>query len=282
VSAAAVVTESTSGVPAALCQQLQIAVVPLWVVYGGRSYRDGVDVVPAEFYRWLQLGPPYPTTSAPSPADFLDAYRAAAERGATEVVALTLHAGLSAAWHNARLAASDSPIPVHVVDTRTAAAAQGLLVAEAARRLQAGQDTARVLAWLADACRRVRLVAAVSDLRHLARSGRIPGVAAELAGRAGLRPLFSLADGAIRPAGVARSPLGVRARLRAGPAADRSRARRLLVAVSHADAADEAASLAADLHQLAPDDLWVVPFTPVMAAHTGPGVVGVAWLAVDD
>ncbi len=279
---AAVVTESTSGVPPDVCRDLGIVVVPLWIVRGDRSYRDGVDVTPDQFYRWLREGPPYPTTSAPSPADFLDAYRAAAEGGAAEAVVLTLHADLSAAWQNARLAAADSPIPVHVVDTRTAAAAEGLLAAEIARRLQDGQDTGRVLEWLQEARRAARLVAAVSDLRHLARSGRVPGIAGSLAERAGVKPLFSLADGVVRPAGVARTSSGVRARLLAGPARDRRRCRRLLAAVTHADAPQEADRLAADLRSLGPDELWVVPFTPVMAAHTGPQVVGVAWLPLPD
>lgn len=280
--AVAVVTESTSGVPPDLCRALEIEVVPLWIVRGDRSYRDGVDVTPDEFYRWLRDGPPYPTTSAPSPADFLAAYEAAAARGATEVVVLTLHAGLSAAWQNARLAAAEASIPVRVVDTRTAAASQGLLVVETARRLRAGRDVNEVVRWLEGSRSRVRLLAAVPDLRHLVRSGRVPGLAGSLADRAGVKPLFSLADGAIRPAGLARSVHGIRARLVAGPRRDRPLARRLLVAVTHADAPQEAEALVSDLQKVGPDELWVVPFTPVMAAHTGPGVIGVAWLALEE
>ncbi|MDR7587819.1 MAG: DegV family protein [Armatimonadota bacterium] len=279
----AVLTESTGGVPPDLCRELEIGIVPVWIVHRGRSYRDGVDVTPEQFDGWLREGPPYPTTSAPSPADFLDAYRAAAARGAAEIVVLALHAGLSGSWQNAHLAAADSPVPVHVVDTRTAAAAEGLLVVETARRLRAGETTAQVLRWLEGARFRARLVAAVPDLRHLVRSGRVPGLAATLADRAGVKPLFSLAGGTIRPAGVARTLEGVRRRLVAGPRRDRSRTRRLLVAVTHADAPLEADLLAAKLRDdVRPDELWVVPFTPVMAAHTGPGVLGVAWLGLSD
>ncbi len=276
----AVVTESVCCLPPSLCEEHGVLVVPMWVLRDERGYRDGVDVSTEDVLRWLEHGPPYPTASAPSPADYLEAFRAAAGRGAQRVLALTVARQLSGAYGHACRAASRAPIPVTVVDTGTAAASQGLVVLQAARRLRTGVALEEVARWAGQAGPRTPLVALVRSLDHLYRSGRVPRVAHLLNRRLGAVPLFAIAGGRVRRAGIAAGQTRAVRRLVSELRRARRRAVRLLVAVTDAGMAAEADELAVTLRDLGvADELYRFGFTPVMALNTGPGVLGVAYLA---
>lgn len=274
-----VVTESACSLPPYLCAERNILVVPMWIVRGERSYRDGVDVTLPEVLAWLDRGPPYPTSSAPSPADYLTAFEEAVRRGAERILVLTVARWLSAAHEHARRAASRFPIPVEVVDTGTAAAAQGLVVQEAARRLEAGRALEEIVEWVKTVGSRARLVASVRSLDHLYRSGRVPGIAHLLNRRVGAVPLFAIGEGRIRRAALAANLSSAIRRMVAEVRRAGLRAARLHVAVTEAGMPDEAEHLASALRAEHPGPIPVFPFTPVMAVNTGPGVLGVAYLA---
>ncbi|MDR7541541.1 MAG: DegV family protein [Armatimonadota bacterium] len=273
-----VVTESACSLPLTLCAELGILVVPMWIVRAERSYRDGVDVTLQEVLTWLEHGPPYPTSSAPSPADYLSTFEEAVRRDAGQILVLTVARWLSAAHEHARRAADRFPVPVEVVDTGTAAAAQGLVVREAARRLQAGWAVGEVVEWVKAAGPRARLVAVVRSLDHLHRSGRVPGIAYLLNRRAGAVPLFAIGGGRIRRAGLAANLAAAVRRMVAEVHRAGSRATRLHLAVTEAGMPEEAQHLAGALRSEGADPVPVFPFTPVMAVNTGPGVLGVAYL----
>ncbi|MDR7563648.1 MAG: DegV family protein [Armatimonadota bacterium] len=276
----AVVTESVCCLPPSLCAEWGILLVPMWILRGERGYRDGIDVTVHEVLRWLEEGPPYPTASAPSPADYLAAFEEAEHRGAERVLVLTVARWLSAAHDHARRAAARSTIPVEVVDTGTAAAAQGLVVREAARRLRAGGSVEEVVRWTAQVGPRARLVALVRSLDHLARSGRIPRIVHLLNQRLGTVPLLAIGEGRVRRAGVAPGLQAAVRRLISEVQKARRRAARLWVAVMEAGMPEEAQRLMQDLRALqVADAIDLFPSTPVMAVNTGPEVLGVAYLA---
>jgi DegV family protein with EDD domain len=251
----------------------------MWIVRGEHSYRDGVDVTLREVLAWLEKGPPYPTSSAPSPADYLSAFEEAVRRGAERILVLTVARWLSAAHDHARRAAARFPTPVEVVDTGTAAAAQGLVVQEAARRLQAGWALEEVVEWVKTAGPRARLVALVRSLDHLHRSGRVPGIAYLLNRGVGAVPLFAVGGGRIRRTGLAANVSAAIRRMVGEVRRAGLRVARLHVAVTEAGMPEEAEHLASALRTEYAEPIPVFPFTPVMAVHTGPGVLGVAYLA---
>jgi DegV family protein with EDD domain len=177
-------------------------------------------------------------------------------------------------YRNASVAADLAGLPVTTIDTRTAAAAQGLVVLEAARAAAAGAPLADVAAAAEDASRRADLVAALDSLDHIKRSGRVPSVAVGLAEHLGVRPVFRLHQGMVQRLGVPRSDVAAIRRIRREAMA-RGFGATMPSAVFHGSDGERAESL----RQLLGGSSFVTRFSPSMGIHTGPGVVGVAWLS---
>ncbi len=276
-----VITESIACLSVEAARDLGILVVPMWILRGERSYRDGADVTLTEVLTWLEEGPPYPTASAPSPADYLAAYHEAQRRGWEQALVLTVAGWLSGAHQHALRAAARASLRVRVVDTGTAAAAQGLVVEEAARRLRRGFEVEEVERWVREAGSRAWLVALVRSLEHLHRTGRVPRLARWLNRNLGAVPLLAIGGGRIRPVGIAAGVDAALERLVSRVRRASRRLPRLRARVTEADMQEEARRLAGAIGQLlGTGAVDVVPFTPVMAASTGPGVLGVAWVEV--
>jgi DegV family protein with EDD domain len=272
-----IVTDSSANVPPGLVQQLDIRVVPIVLAINGYAFQDGVDITPAQVYSLLREGKHAPTTSAPSIGDFLRVYVAAAQEAAC-VVSIHLSPSLSATY-NVAVAASQlvEHVPVRVVDCPTAAMGQGFAVLEAARAAAAGAGPEAVIARAREVASKVQLLATIDTLEHLRRGGRIGGAAALLGAALRIKPVLSLAGGRVdvvaRPRTQSRS---LHVMLREMAAAVDSQ--RLHAAVLHASAPEEAEELRQRIErQFDCSELLVTELTPVMGAHTGPGVLGVAF-----
>lgn len=266
----AVVTDSAASLPPGTDEATDLAVVPMTVVVGGEQLPDGT-LTGADVAGRLEREPV--TTSAPSPGDYLRHIEAFEGR---PVLVTTVASQMSASYEAAVTACRYLETPAMVVDTGTATGGQGLVVAAALRAATAGASLDEVAAEARRVASRVRLVAALDGLERLARSGRVPGIAAFASRSFGLRPVFELAGGrtmARRPAAGRRAALE-----RMAATCTRHATGRLHGAVLHGGAADAAAELEALVRAAVPTaDLFLAPFSSVMVAHTGTGVVGVAW-----
>jgi len=269
----AVVTDSAAALPADLAAAHGVVVVPMWLGVDGRAVREN-EVGYAE-----TLGAHEVTTSGPSPGEFevvIKERQAATDDG---VCVCTIASTMSSTHRSAVLAAQAAGGPVRVVDTATAAGAEALVVLAAARAAAAGATLDEVEAAARAAIERVRLVAMVPNLDHLVRSGRVPNIAGWAGRRLGIAPLFEFRDGGAHPL---RPALGVPAaldRIVARWRRDRIAPARLHVAVLHAEAEAEAGELLARVRaEATPDTAFVGRFGAVMVTHTGPGLVGLAWL----
>jgi len=268
-----IVTDSAASLPQETIDRYGVVVVPLSLVIGGVLYADG-ELDADEVLRRIHSEPV--TTSAPSPGDFIKAVdESERDRG---VLILTVASKMSAAYAAASNASRYfEPGLVRVVDTGTAAGAQGLVVQEAAERAAEGADLDELVAAAEHVSGRVRLIASVEDLDYLARSGRVPNLAARAGKSLSLRPLFEFSRGPVKPLRPAVGDRGVLGRrLDAGAAgADGSQ---LHAAGRHAPAAPLAREIHARIAEMEPDALmFEAPFSSVMVAHTGPGLIGVAW-----
>ena len=276
----AIVTDSNASLPPDLVRDLPLYVVPMQIRHEDRVYQDGVDIAPDAFYALQANSPTPPTTSAPQPGAFIDAFHRAAEH-ADEIVCLTLSARLSATYNSARAAAHEAAgalgsTRVEVVDTQAAAAAQGLVVLAAARAAakcaNADDILRRAPAWIAS----VELFGCLGTLEYVWRSGRVPRVLMWMGNALGVRPVLRLTNGRI---GMVERPRSERKALdRVALLAERNaEGAPARVAVIHAAAPERAAELAQRLEEaVRPVELFVTELTPVIGAHTGPGLVGCA------
>ena len=273
----AVVTDSTAYLPDDLVRKHEVSVVPLQVVVGGEAHDEGIDVTSEQVAEALRTYVPV-STSRPSPATFLAAYRAAAEGGATGIVSVHLSADMSGTHQSAALAARDAPVPTRVVDSRTLGMALGYAVAAAAERAAAGGSLDEV----ADAAeRRARASSAffyVDTLEHLRRGGRIGAAQALLGSALMVKPLLHLVDGRIAPLDKVRTSARAIARLEE-MAVDRAAAAPGVVdvAVHHLASLDRANALADRLRQRIErlGELHVGEVGAVVGAHVGPGMLAV-------
>lgn len=266
-----VVTDSAAALPRELAEQHGVRVVPLALHIGEDRYRDdeiALDEMVARFDEPI-------STSAPSPGEYLAVLEPACAAGSALV--LTISARMSTAHQAAVLAARELGDRVSVVDTGTAAGAQALVVLAAARVAATGAALGHVEAVARDVASRVRLVATVGDLERLAKSGRVPEAARWLGDRLGVQPLFEFGEGSVRPLRPAFSRTVALDRIVQRCATRGAASGALHVVVLHALDTDAADMLAARVAPLRPASCFVAPFSPVMVAHTGRGLAGLAW-----
>lgn len=273
--AVAIVTDSASSIPPELAAAHDITVVPLQLAIGDDTYLDG-EVPQQVLLERIRAGVPV-TTSAPSPGAFEAAIN---ERMTADgVLVLTIASTMSATHKAALVAARLVDGPVRVVDTRTAAGAQGLVVLQAARAAAAGGTLEEVTTIAEQAAAQVRLVATVGSLEFLARSGRVPVLAGRAADALGVRPVFEFRDGQARPLWPSFSRDASVQRILELWRQSRVEGAALHVAALHAVAEPEAQALLAQVRaEVEPATAFVGEFTTVMVVHTGPGIIGLAWL----
>ena len=269
-----VVTDSAASLPQQEAARLGITAAPMGLVLGGFLYADG-DLEPEEVL--ARSATESIATSAPSPGDYAKTIEAAASGRGTVVI--TVSSRMSASFDSACVAARTLPAgTAEVVDSGTAAGAQGLVAIAAAEAAARGAAMEQVAATARRVAARVRLVAALDDLTQLARSGRVPPVAARASTSLRLRMMFEFRHGRIK---ARRPALGADAAVQriVSSVGGGSRAGLTLRAsVMHASAPTAAALLASRIGASFPSaEVRVTRFSPVMVAHTGPGLVGAAW-----
>ncbi len=279
----AIVTDSTACIPGDVAAALGIEIVPLHLIFGGRTFVDSLTNDTSEFYELLRTSNERPTTAAPSPGMFIEAIARAARR-ADAILCITVSKQFSAMYDSARqaieIAKGESPATeIRLLDSRNAAMAQGFVVLEAARAAAAGATIDEIERRAEAMTTQVTLLAMLDTLSYLARGGRVPRVAAWAAGMLQVKPIVRFSASDIRL--VARTRTRRRALDRMiALLVEMAAGRRLHLAVHHANAAADARYLldgAERLLDLA--EAFLTEFTQVMGVHTGPGLVGLAWWA---
>src|SRR6266513_423524 len=193
----AIVVDSTADFPQALERYPNWRIVPLYVRFGQESFRDYVELGPADFYTRLRSSAVVPTTSQPTPGDFHAAYQ---ELGEYErVYSLHIAGTLSGTVESARAAAADFGDRVRMVDTETASAAITMLGLAIQRRLERGTTDEEIAELVERYKDEHRLLFTVDTLEFLAKGGRI-GRAAKFAGQMlHIKPILTIDDGEVLP-----------------------------------------------------------------------------------
>ena len=280
----AIVTDSTSCIPADLVRELDIHVVPLTYVFGDTVVPDDPDMDMPDFYRRLQSAERPPATSPASPGVYVEAFKELL--GAVDaVLCITVSARFSG-MHRAATVARDmvsedsSPTRVEVMDSGGAAMLQGFVVLAAARAAAQGASLEEVTRIAESVKSRVRLVAVIDTFKYLGRSGRFPRIVAWGATLIGLKPVLSLRMGQVKPVTVARSREGALRKMLRMLERDTRGKDSIRVAMLHANVPEEAEAFARQVSETVDcTELLMSHLTPVMGIYTGPGVLGITYYA---
>jgi DegV family protein with EDD domain len=272
----AIVTDSAANLPSGLASELGIEIVPMYLKFGERVYRDGVDLAPSDFYQRLVDDAEIASTSTPAPADFLEAYE---RTGQEEIVCITVASAMSAAHQEATLAGDRFEGRVVVVDSLNASMAQGFVALEAARRAAQGSTQEDVADRAREVAQAARLCATIDTFEFLRRSGRVRKLQAYAATMLDIKPVFRFSAGEVTAVARPRTRRRAVARLLAETLAETD-GRPIHLAAIHAASEEEARGLVESISRRAEVvESIVSEVTPVIGAHTGPGLVGTAYFS---
>ncbi len=200
-----VITDSTSDIPPELAAELNIGIVPIYVHFGDKTYRDGRDLKGDEFYSLLTTSPVHPSTSQPNPNDFATVYKEYS-RKADGIVSIHISSRISGTYNSAVLACElVEDCPVEVIDSRFNSAGLGLVVTAAARLARKDASMTEVVREANNAIRQVNMFGMFSTMKYLVRSGRVNKTIATASDFLHVIPLLTFHDGEIVRAGLVRS-----------------------------------------------------------------------------
>jgi DegV family protein with EDD domain len=270
----AVVTDSTADLPDEWRERYQIEVVPLKVLFGNETFRDRVDMTDDEFFRRLATATKLPTTSAPSPGEFAEVFTRLA-KDHDGCISVHIGAQLSATAEAARVGAqSVEGFKVNVVDSKTVTMPLAFLCRVAAESTTLEEATAAV----EERVSKCRVLALLDTLKYIEMGGRVSRAQAMIGTMLDLKPLLLVTPDNAEVKSVDR----VRTRSRAIPRmVEYFRADLPVehVAVMHAQAPDEAETIAADLRKTLPGlEIPIGSIGCVLATHTGPKALGLVYI----
>lgn len=269
-----IVTDSSCDLPPEIVEKLGIIVVPLKIRFGATEYTDREDFSPSEFWKMCGESSELPSTAAPSPGLFQQAFEKLADDGATGIVCIMLSGGLSATIDAAKVAkdAVSDKIEVVVVDSKTITLGLGSMVLQCAETAADGADLAAVADLANDLVGRTQVWGALNTLEHLKKGGRIGAAQATLGALLSIKPIIEIRGGLVESPGKQRT---------------RSRSLSYLVdvvtkqgdnierlSVMQADCADLDLFLGL-LKEVYSGDIMVGDVGAVIGAHGGPGTIGV-------
>jgi len=271
-----VVTDSACDLPVEMCTALGIEVVPLTIRFGHDEYVDRVELSTDDFWKKLETARALPETAAPSVGAFEEAFRNLHDAGADGIVCVNLAAHLSATMQSAQVAAKalDGLCPIEIIDSASAAMGIGILALHAARRAAEGADVATIAREVSEQRERQSLYATLDTLEFLKRGGRIGGAQAMLGSMLSIKPIITVANGAVEQAGKVRTRSKalnfILQKIPAGTVES--------ICVLHSGAVDVDEFMASLRPKVPGAEIVVGRIGPVVGVHVGPGAMGVTWI----
>lgn len=274
----AIVVDGTAYLPEDLIQKYNMHVIPLLVNWGGESLRDNVDITADQFYARLQTEKEMPTTSQPSPGDFLEIYKKAAET-ADSIVCVTISSELSGTYASA-IAARDmmDGFPIEVVDSKSTIMGLGFITLAAAEAIAAGADHKEAAAKASALVPRMRLLFVVDTLEFLHRGGRIGGASRYMGTLLSIKPILALADGKVTPLDKVRTKKKALAKMLSIAENDLRGQTNFRIAVQNAAAPADGSKIVNEVKKkFGLTDVIQSDISPVIGTHVGPGSIAVVY-----
>lgn len=201
-----VVTDSSADLPAELAEEMGISVVPLYVRFGEEVYRDRVDMSEDEFYRRLLNDPVHPSTTQPTPQDFAEVYQKLSKE-ADGIISIHISSKLSGTCSSALQGKEmvGKGCPIEVIDSQNLTMGLGMTAIAAANMAKSGKGLPEVVEAVKQMLPNVHLFGLLDTLKYLAKGGRIGKAQALLGSVLNVKPILTLKDGEVVPAGRART-----------------------------------------------------------------------------
>lgn len=279
-----IVTDSGYDLSPQQIGDFKLNALPLKLSLSGITYRSGIDIQKEEFYKLLETTDDMPITSTPSPGEFLELYQQVAAKD-PDILSIHISSGLSGTYNSAVTAANQmTGANITVVDTKSLSIEMGWQVEAAIRAVQAGWRLEKILSLLTQVREQSEVVFTLPDLSYLIHGGRISHLKGLLASLLGIKPLIGVdkTDGKYYDRGKARTfkraveaiPAYIAGKLKEGTP--------LRTQIGHAGNPEGAEQLHAEMEKLFPCQ-WEpdCSISPVLGAHTGRGLVGVAFMPLD-
>lgn len=277
-----VVTDSSAYLPVEVIRDLPIAVIPLWLMWDEKSYQDGIDIHPTEFYQRLKESKTLPTSSQPSAQEFSDFYKEIAQ-DADAIVNVLVSSELSGTIASAQAAVSEHPeMDIRIVDTLSTAMGLGFCVLAAGRAAAAGKSVDEVVQAATEMSRKVYMLFVVDTLEYLFKGGRISGGKHLLGTALNIKPILHFDEGKIKPHSQARTKRKALTQM-LDIVEERLGEKQIdEAAVMDVNVPDEGDSVAEMVRErFNPSVLYRTGVCPVVGTHVGPGTVGIAFYAAD-
>ncbi len=277
----AVVTDSTSYIPSDLAQKHGITITPQVLIWENKTYRDGVDIQPDEFYARLKTAKVMPSTSQVSPATMQEVFQGIIDKGLS-VLGIFISSKLSGTLQSA-IQAKDmmgsAGDKVTLIDSQSTAMALGFQALAAARAMEAGASLTECAALASNAHERTGVYFAVDTLEFLHRGGRIGGAQRFIGSALNLKPILALKEGKVEGVDRIRTKSKAHDRVLELVAEQVKGKSNIRIATLHANApADAKALLDHASAELLPIESLFTEVSPVVGTHAGPGTVGLAYI----
>jgi DegV family protein with EDD domain len=191
-----IVTDTDSALPPELAKKYHILQIPILIQFGEETFRTGIDIDDATTFARIDRDGKLPTTTAPTPGQFLEAFQAAFDSGAESILCISISCEMSATHSSAQKAAEMLPDRrIEVVDSRSCAMGQGFMAIAAAQAVAGGATVEQAIVAAEEIRGRTYLFGALPTLRYIAMSGRVSLLAAGMAGLLDIKPILSLQEG---------------------------------------------------------------------------------------
>ncbi len=290
-----VVTDSTCDLHPTVIRREGITVVPLSVIFGKKVFKDGVDLMPDDFYKMLRESEEFPSTSPPGKGEFLDAFRRLIPTG--DIISLHISAAQSLTFEHAKEAAEEGrtefvqlreesgsmrePL-IRVVDTRINSVGLGMLVRFAVRMAHKGLGVEEIGERIESISSRMQFLFLVDTLEYLKKGGRIGGARAFIGTLLGIKPILAMAGGEVQAVDKARGGRRAQPKLIELLKEKVSTDTPVFGVVGHASAPKWGARMTELVREtFTIEELFEGEIGPIVGAHAGPGTVGCVLFAPD-
>lgn len=280
----ALVTDSTAHFTQEQKSRYQIELVPINVRFEGKIFRDGVDLTTSQAYQFLEKNPKDWATSAPSPGDFLTAYKKQVSQGAKEILCLTLPQKLSATFSSAKMAKEMAKeelpgVKIEVLDSDTGTVGETLLALRLGRAIEEGKSFEELIKLAEDLKNKIRVFLLLETIRYIYRSGRIPEIASRIGALLPLKPILGFHQEKLQFAGATTSK-------------EKSKEKVLKIlkenfdqnfpeiGLMYIDSLEEVEKFREKISSFLPSaEIFITEFSPIIGYAMGRGTIGVGFFA---